>query len=149
MLESYSRLLRVCPKAARVKGRAGSQDYAWCHSTRYSGLAIPVSHSTHLVDDPDLTEEGGDTVGGTALDVLYVVGLWQVEEGGRWGAKWVGERTRVGGKQFPCACAVRREKLSRGGHKDRAEDGVWRTQREHLPGCGSPPPRGSPTVRER
>ena len=46
------------------------------------------------------------------------------------GAKWVGERTRVGGKQFPSACAVRREKLSRGGHKDRAEDGVRRTQRE-------------------
>ena len=43
------------------------------HSTR---------HSTHLVDDPDLTEEGGDTVGGTALDVLYVVGLWQEEGGG-------------------------------------------------------------------
>ena len=72
----------MCPKAGRVKGRAGSHDYAWYHSTRYSGPVFRSRHSTHLVDDPDLTEEGGDTVGGTALDVLYVVGLWQEEGGG-------------------------------------------------------------------
>jgi hypothetical protein len=83
---------------------------------------IPLANSTHLVDDPDLTEEGGDTVGGTALDVLYVVGLWHEDGGWRGEAKWGCERTRVGSKQIPSACAVRRAKIWRG-YEDRAEDG--------------------------
>ena len=69
-------------RCSRSKGAPGPRTMRGAISLAIQVSRIPVSHSTHLVDDPDLTEEGGDTVGGTALDVLYVVGLWQEEGGG-------------------------------------------------------------------